>query len=227
LALQMSPNRRALRRTLRRLRNWIRSRYGVRDLILPEKYRVDERHDIVVTYSSSLALLYFASTPKRLDLDAIVRDRSRAHLYAELLRHPGIGLVATMSGPAVHVESARGRAMINDGALEIIGGANPLEPYGTEPVLALALERLVRQHNAGDLVLFGAYDGYEIVCFDDQVGAHGAAGGNQLYPFLVAHQSLGLEQAELTDARDLHRELMSKYATAGAALEPRSALNRR
>jgi len=34
-------------------------------------------------------------------------------------------------------------------------------------------------------VIFGAYDGYEIVSFDDQIGAHGAAGGNQLYPFLI------------------------------------------
>jgi hypothetical protein len=97
---------------------------------------------------------------------------------------------------------------------------NPLEPYGTEPVLARAFERLVRQSNAGDLVLFGAYDGYEIVCFDDQIGAHGAAGGSQLHPFLIAPHELGLEDALLDDARDLHRELMTKYVERDA---PRGA----
>jgi hypothetical protein len=28
-------------------------------------------------------------------------------------------------------------------------------------------------------VLFGAYDGYDIVSFDDQVGEHGSAGGDE------------------------------------------------
>jgi len=112
------------------------------------------------------------------------------------------------------VESAKGYSMIRDGAIYDVRGSNPLEPYGTEPVLARAVERLVRQSNAGDLVLFGAYDGYEIVCFDDQVGAHGSAGGSQLNPFLIAPRSLGLESAILEDARDLHDALMMKYATA-------------
>ena len=212
LERRTSPRRRTMRRSLRMLSNWIRSQYGVRELLLPEKYRVAERHDVVVTYSSSLALLYFADTTERVDLADIGRDRRRAHLYTELLAHEGIGLIAALSGPVVHVESARGRALINDGAVEVIGGVNPLAIYGTEPTLPRAVERLVRQSNAGDLVLFGAYDGYEIVCFDDQVGAHGAAGGNQLAPFLIAHRSLGLDDAVLDDARDIHRALMVRYA---------------
>jgi len=65
---------------------------------------------------------------------------------------------------------------------------------------------------AGDLVLFGAYDGYEIVSFDDQIGAHGSAGGSQLHPFLIGPRGLGLESAVLEDARDLHGALMSKYS---------------
>lgn len=207
-----SPRRRTMRRTLRAVSNWIRSQYGVRELLLPEKYRVADRHQVVVTYSSSLALIYFADEAERVDLADIGRDRRRAHLYTELLAHEGIGLIATLSGPVVHVESALGRALISDGVLEVIAGTNPLDPYGTEPPLARAVERLVRQPNAGDLVLFGAYDGYEIVCFDDQVGAHGAAGGNQLAPFLIAHRSLGLEDVVLEDARDIHRVLMSRYA---------------
>jgi hypothetical protein len=116
----------------------------------------------------------------------------------------------------VRVESAKGRARIQDGAIVEVFGNNPLEPYGTEPVLARAVERLVKQTNAGDLVLFGTYDGYEIVCFDDQIGAHGSAGGSQLHPFLIAPRSLGLESAVLEDARDLHGALMSRYTTASA-----------
>jgi hypothetical protein len=214
LAQRTPPRRRTLRRTLRRLGSWVRSRYGVRELILPEKYRVDDRHDVVVTYSSSLAHVYFADIVARLEYDAIIADRRRAQLYAELLAHPGIGLVATVDGSAVRIESARGQALIVEGGLAEVAGANPLDPYGTQPMLIRAVERLVKQQNAGDLVLFGAYDGYEIVCFDDQVGAHGAAGGNQLYPFLIAPRSLGLDDAVLEDARDLHGALMARYAAA-------------
>jgi len=223
LAQRTPPRRRTVRRALRRVGNWVRRHYGVRELILPEKYRVDDRHDVVVTYSSSLALVYYADVPERLSYAEIARDRRRAQLYAELLAHPGIGLIGTVHGEGVRVESARGRAFIVDGEVAQVIGSNPLEPYGTEPVLARAVERLVKQPNAGDLVLFGAYDGYEIVCFDDQIGAHGAAGGSQLHPFLIAPRGLGLEEAVLEDARDLHRELMSKYVARGAGCAPRDA----
>ena len=215
---QMQPRqRRRSRRAFRRVRDWLRRQYGIRELILPEKYRVEEKHDVVVTYSSCLALLYFASEAGRLELGEIVSDRRNAHLYTSLLRHPGVGLIATLSGPAVHLESARGRALLVDETLEVLEGSNPLEPYGSEPMLLRAVEHLVRQHNAGDLVLFGAYDGYEIVSFDDQIGAHGAAGGNQVYPFIVGPESLGLETAVLEDARDLHASLMMRYAGPVAA----------
>jgi hypothetical protein len=196
---------------MRRVRDWFRSRYGLREIIFPEKYRVDPRHNVVVTYSSSLALLYFADHAARLELSDVLRDRRRADLYAALLAHRGIGLVAALTGESVHLHSARGRALLRDGVLEVLDGANPLAPYGTEPPLVRALERLVRQPNAGDLVLFGAYDGYETVSFDDQVGAHGAAGGDQAYPFLLAPAALGLERETIEDARDVHRVLMSRY----------------
>jgi hypothetical protein len=166
---------------------------------------------VVVTYSSSLALVYFADHPMRLELREILDDRRRAALYATLLSHRGIGLVATIAGNSVHLQSSRGRAVLRDGDLEVLDGTNPLTAYGTEPPLIRALERLVRQPNAGDLVLFGAYDGYETVSFDDQVGAHGAAGGDQAYPFLIAPAALGLERETIEDARDIHRVLMSRY----------------
>jgi hypothetical protein len=212
---QITPrSKRRSRRMLRRMRDWLRREYGIRELLLPEKYRVQQRHDVVVTYSSCLALVYFASEPGRLELAEIVSERRRAYLYSTMLGHPGVGLIATLNGPAVHLESARGRALLLDGVIDVLSGENPLTAYGTEPYLLRAVERLVRQPNAGDLVIFGAYDGYEIVSFDDQIGAHGAAGGNQVYPFIVGPSSLGLEDALLEDARDIHSAVMSRYTTS-------------
>src|ERR1041385_114093 len=83
---------RTLRGILLRTRDWVRSRYGLRELILPEKYRVEAGYDVVVTYSSDLALLYFADDPRPLELDQIGDDDRRAAPYGAPPGHPGLGL---------------------------------------------------------------------------------------------------------------------------------------
>ena len=212
---QVTPaSQRTFRRALGRFRDWLRSKYGLRELILPEKYRIEQDHEVVVTYSSCLALLYFVDVTKRLDLTEIARDPRRANLYLELLGHPGVGLLGTISGPSVHLESTTGRAIIVDGRVEVLEGRNPLERYESSELVVRAVEHLVSQSNAGDITIFGAYDGYEIVSFDDQIGAHGAAGGNQLHPFLIGPSHLHLETARIEDARDVHRTIMKRYASA-------------
>lgn len=60
-----------------------------------------------------------------------------------------------------------------------------LTPYGDPWSLYPELCRFAAEENCGDLILFGAYDGERIVCFDDQVGGHGSVGGEQLFPFLI------------------------------------------
>ncbi|MDB4874598.1 MAG: hypothetical protein JWM41_1044 [Gemmatimonadetes bacterium] len=212
-AVQVTPESQPMfRRGLGRARDWLRSKYGIRELILPEKYRIDEENEVVVTYSSCLALLYFADAEAPLSLTDIARDSRRANLYLELLRHPGVGLLGTRNGPSVHLESTAGRAIIVDGALEVLEGTNPLERYESTASVVRAVEHLVSQSNGGDVTIFGAYDGYEIVSFDDQIGAHGAAGGNQLHPFLIGPAHLELETARLQDARDINGAVLRKYA---------------
>ena len=214
---QATPPRMAnLQRMLRRVRDWVRSRYGLREIILPEKYRVDAIHDVVVTYSSCLALVYFAADAEQLSLEAILGDPSRRSLYVELVSHPGIGLVLTRTAGVVHAESKKGKATICDAKVTVLAGSNPLEPYGTESYQLRAIESLVNQPNAGDCVLFGAFNGYEIISFDDQVGAHGSAGGDQVYPFLITPAGLVASDAVIEDARDIHRVVMKNYITPSA-----------
>jgi hypothetical protein len=220
---QLTPASFGARSGVRRFRDWLRSRYGLREIIFPEKYRVDRTNDIVVTYSSCLALVYFATTEQRLSLEQIRADPRWAKLYERLVGHPGIGLVATQSAGGIDLASKHGHAILSDGELQIVAGENPLEVFGTEPYVLRAVESLVRQPNAGDCVLFGAYDGYDIVSFDDQVGAHGSAGGDQVYPFLISPDRLGLSGEVLEDARDIHRTILARYAAANADNAPPSA----
>ena len=204
------------RRTLRRARDWLRSRYGLKDIIVPEKYRVAAAHDVVVTYSSCLALVYFADEPVTVPLEAIRANPRKSRLYTDLLDHPGIGLVAVRAADGVHVEARTGRAVISGAKLTLLDGENPMELYGTEEYALRAVESLVLQPNSGDLVLFGAYDGADIISFDDQVGAHGSAGGDQVYPFIIAPRWLDLDNEVLEDARDINRAVLRKYSAATA-----------
>jgi hypothetical protein len=220
---QLTPQSFGARKGIRRFRDWLRSRYGLREIIFPEKYRVDRTHDVVVTYSSCLALVYFAATEQRLTHDQIIAHPHWSRLYERLIAHPGIGLVATVSKDGVSLASRRGRATLRDGQVENIDGENPLEIFGTEPYVLRAVESLVRQPNAGDCVLFGEYDGYDIISFDDQVGAHGSAGGDQVYPFIISPSRLGLAGETLEDARDIHRTVLARYAAANAVDAPASA----
>jgi hypothetical protein len=220
---QLTPATFGARSSVRRFRDWLRSRYGLREIIFPEKYRVDRANDVVVTYSSCLALVYFADVEQRLSLEQIRADQRWAKLYERLVAHPGIGLVATVSDDGINLASKRGRATLRDGELEILSGENPLDLFGSESYILRAIESLVQQPNAGDCVLFGAYDGYDIASFDDQVGAHGSAGGDQVYPFLISPERLGLGGEVLEDARDIHRTILARYAAANAENAPASA----
>jgi len=194
--------------------DWLRRHYGLRELLVPEKYKIDARHEVVVTYSSCLAELYFADDDEALDHDDIQRDSRRAGLYAALLAHPGIGLIATRKDGGVHLASRTGRANLERGEIHIIAGDDPLAPYAPDALALRAVESLVRQPNGGDLVLFGAYDGYDIVSFDDQVGAHGSIGGDQVFPFLITPSALGIDETTpIEDARDIHTVIMSRYAS--------------
>ena len=220
---QLTPTSFGARSSVLRFRDWLRSRYGLREIIFPEKYRVDRTNDVVVTYSSCLALVYFADVDQRLTREQIRADQRWTKLYDRLVAHPGIGLLATVSDAGVDLAGKHGRATLRNGELENISGENPLEIFGTEPYVLRAIESLVRQPNAGDCVLFGAYDGYDIVSFDDQVGAHGSAGGDQVYPFLISPERLGLGAEVLEDARDIHRTILARYAAANAEDAPPSA----
>ena len=203
-----------IRRMLHRASDWIRSRYGIRELILPEKYRVDLENDVVITYSSCLAHIYFANRDEQLDYEEIMADKRWRGLYQRLIAHDGVGLIATRTPAGVQLETRDGKAVIAGGKTTLLSGTNPLDTYGSEPMVARSVESLVNQPNAGDCVLFGAYDGTTIVSFDDQVGAHGSAGGDQVLPFIVAPTWLDLENQILEDARDIHRAVMLRYPAA-------------
>jgi hypothetical protein len=202
----------------------VRSRYGVRELLWPQKYWSSARHNVVVTFSSSLAHVYFADSNEPLELEDIARDPRRAHLYASLLAHPGIGLLLTRMGEDIHAENSLGRARLTGERWELLERDNPLAHFGTEPAIIRSITSLLQQANSGDIVIFGAYDGYDIISYDDQVGAHGSAGGDQVWPFLVTPPQVDVSGERIEDAKDIYRVLMTRWMKGDSGLRTAEAV---
>ena len=195
-----------VRRGGMRLGRWLRRHYNPFPLVA-ETVRSEVEQSLVVTYSSSLAHVYWTEPERAITLDEIRRDADRRALYYFLVAHSGIGLVCTRMVDGAHVESMAGRALITPtGEVELLAGEDPLAWYAPTVVERRALAQLVQFNNAGDLVLVGAYDPDRdrCICFDDQVGAHGAIGGRQFWPFIMSPRGLIPSNYPIDDPLDLH-----------------------
>jgi hypothetical protein len=200
-----------------RVGRWIRRHYKIFPLVA-ETSRSAADETVVVTYSSSLAHLYWTEPQRPLPLDEIRADPQRRALYYFLVAHRGIGFVATRVQDGVHVENAAGRVLITGaGEAVLLAGESPLTHYAPTAVERRALLHLAQLPNAGDLVLFGAYDPERdlCICFDDQVGAHGALGGRQFWPFIMAPGGLIPPEHIIEDPLDLHPLFRRYRAPAG------------
>lgn len=152
--------------------------------LVPETLKVDHQGGVVITYSSSLAHLYLTGETRRLNWQEI--DAAHPQLLSFLSQHQGIGLVmARAAGGELCFFHPAGHYCLSD---EPPPGAQDLEflrPFGDPAQLLPELRRFGLDEACGDLIIFGAYDGERVACFDDQVGGHGSIGGEQLRPFLI------------------------------------------
>lgn len=177
---------------------------------LPEKYFVDEENEVVVTYSGTLALVYFSRYPERLADEAVRREFPDVLQF--LVAHPGIGLVITKARDIGYfLRSRRGLARLREGKVTIVEGENPLTPYEDGSLSREALERMASFENTGDIILFGAYEGGRIVCFDDQVASHGCMGGAQTRAFLLVPNYPRFARLRITDPRGLYDQVFMPY----------------
>ncbi len=163
--------------------------------LVPETLKVDPEGGVVITYSSSLAHLYLTGSSRRLSWQQV--DQAQPLLLQFLSRHKGIGFVmARGEGDDICFFHLGGRLCLAAGAAPPAEDCAFLRPYGEPAELLATLSRFAADASCGDLILFGAYDGERIVCFDDQVGGHGSVGGEQSRPFLILpddHFLLGRE----------------------------------
>jgi hypothetical protein len=170
----------------------------------------DSGSPVLAIYSSALANVYFTHVPSRPDLGA-VEDLAPGLLQA-LVHHPGIGIILVKSG-------AKTAALYNGDAVILEDATHEqltfLAQYDRPEVVRKHLIDLASMPCAGDLMVFGAYDGSRVVNFEDHGGAHGGLGGAQMFPFMIAPSGVEESFERMTDATHLHPFFSRRYQLAG------------
>ena len=175
----------------------------------------DSSSPVLAIYSSALANVYFTHATARPNLDEI--HEVAPGLLDALVKHPGIGIVLVKSGMKTVALHEEGAVCLEDATREEL---EFLSRYDEPTIVCHQLIQLASMQCAGDLMVFGAYDGKRVVNFEDHGGAHGGLGGVQMFPFMISPSGLEQEFARMTDATELHPYFSRRYQLAGRIIRP-------
>ncbi|TMC10061.1 MAG: alkaline phosphatase family protein [Chloroflexi bacterium] len=165
---------------------------------------------VAITYSGGLAHVYFTDLPGRLELAEI--ERRFPSLVARVAGLDRVDCVLVKDGEV-------GRLLTGEKSFPLGPEAREFLSRLDEPgVLTAQLQRLNSFPNSGDLVVFGRYRDGRQVNFENQVGGHGSAGGEQLHPFLLTKREWGLDASAVRSAEGLYpvlNSLLERLASPG------------
>ena len=172
----------------------------------------DSGSPVMAIYSSALANVYFTQVQSRADRTAV--DAVAPGLLQALVDHPGIGIVLVKSGNDTVALYDGGKVCLEDATTAEI---DFLSRYDDPEIVRRQLIALASMPCAGDLMVFGAFDGQRVVNFEDHGGAHGGLGGVQMFPFIIAPAGVEHHFGRMTDATQLHPFFSGRYQMAGRA----------
>lgn len=167
---------------------------------------------VLAIYSSALANVYFTDVPHRMTREEL--DRRAPGMLQALVKHPGVGLVLMQGRGTTVVLHAGGDVALEDAAPDQL---DCLRIYDDPELVRRHLLDLSHMPSAGDLLVFGAFDGTRVVNFEDHVGAHGGLGGVQQFPFMISPRSAGTHYETVVDAIQLHDLFAQRYRLNGSA----------
>jgi hypothetical protein len=162
---------------------------------------LSRRGDLAVRDSGSLSHVYFNVSPAPLDLSEV--GLLHPGILKALVEHPGIGLVVGRQNGETLVLGAGGSLRLGP-ETQYVEGKNPLGGFDNPGWAASQIARLASFPHAGDLILLGAWDGQQVVSFEEQVASHGGLGGPQVRPFIAFPPGEGLVPRRIDNAEELH-----------------------
>ncbi|HWQ20237.1 MAG TPA: phage holin family protein [Methanotrichaceae archaeon] len=181
-----------------------------------ERKRSEEGAQVIVLASGNLGLIYFCDWRDNLTSEKI--ESLFPALIPGLVRHEGMGFImvrSDASGPVVI--GSQGRHYLETGR---IIGQDPLDGFG--PRTARHLLRTAQFSYIPDILVNSIYDieKNEVAAFEELIGSHGGAGGDQSRPFLMYPADWDLENEEIVGAEELHRALKSRMEAVWSGQAP-------
>jgi hypothetical protein len=139
-------------------------------------------------------------------------------LLEALVGHQGIGLVVSREGDRVLIAGKQGAVWLDASGRQFPAeGDSPLSNLGDPAWAAEQIARLARFPHAGDLILFGDWDGERVTCFEEQIASHGGLGGPQDWAFIAfqAQAEMRLAARAIHNAEEIYVRLAQIYGEYG------------
>lgn len=183
------------------------------------KFDWNEGKIIYIMDSGPMANIYFSGKSERMHVEEI--ERKYEGLIEMLAETKGIGFVAGINenGEAViynreHKKFYEFSFFLNNYKDECQTIKRIMDFYKSAEEVNTAftsLEKFSKFNNAGDLILFGEYDGKDIINFENQMGAHGGIGGEQNEPFSAWNEDILFDFHKVNNSCKIYEFLYNNY----------------
>ena len=178
--------------------------------IKKEKEEAQELSDseVIVLASGNLAMIYLTQWSQRLTYEEL--NSYFPELIPGIINNEYVGFILVKSQE--HGDLAIGKNgtyYIDSGEIE---GENPLEGFGDN--IVRHLKRTSSFEHTPDILVNSFYDkeADEVCAFEELVGSHGGAGGDQSKPFILYPSSWNVGDEEIVGAENIYRLLKDNLA---------------
>lgn len=178
--------------------------------IKKEKKEQQELSDseVIVLASGNLAMIYLTQWSQRLTYEEL--NNYFPELIPGIINNEYVGFILVKSQE--HGDLAIGKNgtyYLDSGEIE---GENPLEGFGDN--IVRHLKRTSSFEHTPDILVNSFYDkeADEVCAFEELVGSHGGAGGDQSKPFILYPSSWNVSDDEIIGAENIYRLLKENLA---------------
>ena len=175
-----------------------------------EKKEAQELSDseVIVLASGNLAMIYLTQWSRRLTYEEL--NGYFPELIPGLINNEYVGFILVKSQE--HGDMAIGKNGTYYLDSDKIDGENPLEGFGDN--IARHLRRTSSFEHTPDILVNSFYDeeADEVCAFEELVGSHGGAGGDQSKPFILYPSSWNVSDDDIISAENIYKLLKENLA---------------
>ena len=177
-----------------------------------EKEKKEEKQlsdsEVIVLASGNLAMIYLTQWSQRLTYEEL--NTYFPELIPGIINNEYVGFILVKSQE--HGDLAIGKNGTYYLDSDKIEGENPLEGFGDN--IARHLKRTSSFEHTPDILVNSFYDkdADEVCAFEELVGSHGGAGGDQSKPFILYPSSWKVSDDEIIGAENIYKLLKENLA---------------